>query len=44
MKQVLSLVFGIILFIGSFIILWMNEGNNAKKIAIADYASKTAFR
>ena len=44
MKQIVSLIFGIILFLGSFVVLWMNEGNNAQKIAIADYASKNAIQ
>jgi len=44
MKQVVSLIVGIILFLGSFVVLWMNEGNSANKIAIADYASKNAIQ
>lgn len=44
MKQIISLIVGIIIFIGSFAVLWINEGNNAKKIAIANYASKNAIQ
>ncbi len=44
MKQIISLIFGIVLFIGAFVVLWMNEANSAQKIAIADYASKNAIQ
>ena len=43
MKQIVSLIFGIILFLGSFVVLWLNEGNSAQKLAIAAYSSKNAI-
>jgi len=38
-----SLILGIILFLGSFCLLWWNEGNSAKKINIANYLEKHAI-
>lgn len=35
---------GLILFIVSFAVLWINEGNNAKNIAIANYMAKNALQ
>lgn len=43
MKNFGSLVIGIILFLGSFCLLWWNEGNSAKKINIANYTNKNAI-
>ena len=43
MKNFGSLVIGIILFLGSFCLLWWNEGNSAKKINIANYVNKNAI-
>ena len=36
-------VLGIALFLGSFGLLWWNEGNNAQKISIAKYSQKNAI-
>ena len=37
-----NLLFGFVLFIGSFVLLWWNEGNSARNIATADYMQKNA--
>ncbi len=43
MKNFVGLVIGIVLFFGSFCLLWWNEGNSAKKINIANFANKYAI-
>ena len=42
MKKIGNIFLGIILFLGSFCLLWWNEGNSARKIGIAKYAQKYA--
>lgn len=37
-----GMIFGIILFIISFIVLWLNEGHSVRQIHIADYISSNA--
>ena len=37
-----ALIFGLILFVASFVVLWLNEGNSAKNIATASYMNKKA--
>ena len=39
-----GLFFGFILFVFSFVLLWWNEGNSAKNIAIASYMQKNAVQ
>lgn len=39
-----NIIFGLILFIGSFFLLWLNEGNNAKNLATASYMDKKAVQ
>ena len=41
---VANLLFGLILFFGSFALLWWNEGNSAKNIATASYVRKKAVQ
>lgn len=37
-----GVVFGILLFLGSFVVLWMNEGHNVAQLGKADYMNKNA--
>lgn len=39
-----NLIFGLILFIASFALLWWNEGNNARNIVTASYMQKNAIQ
>ena len=38
-----GMVLGIILFLASFVVLWLNEGHNVAQIAKADYMTKNAI-
>ena len=42
-NSISGVIFGILLFIGSFIVLWMNEGNNVAQLGKANYMSKNAI-
>ena len=44
MKIFTNLFFGLVLFLASFVLLWWNEGNNAKNIATAAYINKKAVQ
>ena len=38
-----GLIFGIVLFLASFVVLWMNEGHNVTQLATASFVDKTAI-
>lgn len=38
-----GVIFGILLFLGSFIVLWMNEGHNVAQLGKANYMNKNAI-
>lgn len=43
LKNSLSgVIFGIVLFLASFVVLWLNEGNNVSQLKKADYMGKNA--
>lgn len=42
--SIFAAILGIFLFLGSFGLLWWNEGNSALKISIANYADKHAIQ
>ena len=37
-----GVIFGVVLFLASFVVLWMNEGHNVAQLGKADYMNKNA--